>query len=86
MRNILNKFKVLFYNPIIVYLILIIGIGVVAIQSASPLLKLIMRLRMIIMRLSNYSLLELGPLSRYLLSSLVLNEFAPFGGGSTVFG
>ena len=40
MRNILNKFKVLFYNPIIVYLILIIGIGVVAIQSASPLFKI----------------------------------------------
>ena len=39
-RNILNKFKVLFYNPIIVYLILIIGIGVVAIQSASPLFKI----------------------------------------------
>lgn len=40
MRNILNRFKVLFYNPIIVYLILIIGIGVVAIQSASPLFKI----------------------------------------------
>ena len=40
MRNILNKSKVLFYNPIIVYLILIIGIGVVAIQSASPLFKI----------------------------------------------
>ena len=39
-RNILNKFKVLFNNPIIVYLILIIGIGVVAIQSASPLFKI----------------------------------------------
>lgn len=40
LRNILNKFKILFYNPIIVYLILIIGIGVVAIQSASPLYKI----------------------------------------------
>lgn len=36
----LNKFRILFYNPIIVYLILIIGIGIVAIQSSIPLVKI----------------------------------------------
>ena len=40
MRTILNKFRTLFYNPIIVYLILIIGIGIVAIQSSIPLVKI----------------------------------------------
>lgn len=40
LRTILNKIRILFYNPIIVYLILIIGIGVVAIQSAVPLTKI----------------------------------------------
>ena len=40
LRTILNKFRILLYNPIIVYLILIIGIGIVAIQSAIPLAKI----------------------------------------------
>ncbi len=40
LRTILNKIRILFYNPIIVYLILIIGIGIVAIQSAVPLTKI----------------------------------------------
>ncbi|MBQ1770293.1 MAG: FtsW/RodA/SpoVE family cell cycle protein [Turicibacter sp.] len=40
MRTILNNFRTLFYNPIIVYLILIIGIGIVAIQSSIPLVKI----------------------------------------------
>lgn len=40
MRTIFNKFRILFYNPIIVYLILIIGIGIVAIQSSIPLVKI----------------------------------------------
>ena len=40
LRTILNNFRTLFYNPIIVYLILIIGIGIVAIQSSIPLVKI----------------------------------------------
>lgn len=40
MKDILNKFKILFYNPIIVYLLLIIGISLVAITSSAPLTEI----------------------------------------------
>ena len=40
MKHILNKFKILFYNPIIVYLLLIIGISLVAITSSAPLTEI----------------------------------------------
>ena len=40
LRTFFNKYKILLYNPIIVYLILLIGIGIVAIQSALPLAKI----------------------------------------------
>ncbi|HAX74042.1 MAG TPA: FtsW/RodA/SpoVE family cell cycle protein [Firmicutes bacterium] len=37
MNDILNKFKILLYNPIIVYLFLLIGISLLAISSSIPL-------------------------------------------------
>lgn len=40
LRTIFNNLRILLYNPIIVYLILIIGIGLVAIESAVPLTKI----------------------------------------------
>ena len=40
MKDILNKFRILLYNPIIVYLFLIIGISILAIYSAAPLTEL----------------------------------------------
>ena len=40
MKDILNKFKILFYNPIIVDLLLIIGISLVAITSSAPLTEI----------------------------------------------
>ena len=40
MKDILNKFKILFYNPIIVYLLLIIGFSLVAITSSAPLTEI----------------------------------------------
>lgn len=40
MKDILNKFKILFYNPIIVYLLIIIGISLLAITSAAPLTEI----------------------------------------------
>ncbi|MGL4337926.1 MAG: FtsW/RodA/SpoVE family cell cycle protein [Turicibacter sp.] len=38
MKDISNKFKILFYNPIIVYLLLLIGISITTISSAIPLI------------------------------------------------
>lgn len=40
MKDILNKFKILFYNPIIVYLFIMIGISLLAITSAAPLTEI----------------------------------------------
>lgn len=40
MKDILNKFRILFYNPIIVYLLLIIAISILAISSAAPITQL----------------------------------------------
>lgn len=40
MKKYFSNFKLLFYNPIIIYLILMVAISIIAINSAIPLTKI----------------------------------------------